>query len=231
MGLFTGREVLNPKPRSCTLMDAVRDDDREMMRKTLEAGEDVTQVNAYMRTPLHKAAYYSGAPEVISSLVSRGADVNAVDKGNWTALHLAARNGHVEAMRLLLDAGTRTDVRDTKHGWTALHLAVIAGNIDGARLLVRADADVRRQGQERGGRRRRTLEENGLTMRDVTDDAVPGIETNGDWEETPRERGEGGRFEAERARRRRGCARLVANRTSFLRRRRHRPPSRSLVTC
>ena len=72
-----------------------------------------------MRTPLHKAAYYSGAPEVISSLISRGADVNAVDKGNWTALHLAARNGHVEAMRLLLDAGTRTDVRDTKHGWTA----------------------------------------------------------------------------------------------------------------
>ena len=114
MGLFTGREVLNPKPRSCTLMDAVRDDDREMMRKTLEAGEDVTQVNAYMRTPLHKAAYYSGAPGVISSLISRGADVNAVDKGNWTALHLAARNGHVEAMRLLLDAGTRTDVRDTK---------------------------------------------------------------------------------------------------------------------
>ena len=178
MGLFTGREVLNPKPRSCTLMDAVRDDDRELMRKTLEAGEDVTQVNAYMRTPLHKAAYYSGAPEVIASLISRGADVNAVDRGNWTALHLAARNGHVEAMRLLLDAGTRMDVRDTKHGWTALHLAVIAGNVDGARLLVRAGADVRVKDKS-GADVETLLEENGLTVRDVTEDAVPGGATNG----------------------------------------------------
>jgi hypothetical protein len=47
-------------------MDAVRDDDRELVSKTLEAGEDVTQTNAYLRTPLHKAAYYSGAPEVES---------------------------------------------------------------------------------------------------------------------------------------------------------------------
>ena len=81
-------------------------------------------------------------------------------------------------MRLLLDAGTRMDVRDTKHGWTALHLAVIAGNIDGARLLVRAGADVRVRDKS-GADVETLLEENGLTMRDVTDDAVPGIETNG----------------------------------------------------
>ena len=43
MGLFTGREVPNPRPRSCTLMDAVRDDDRALVRATLAAGEDVTR--------------------------------------------------------------------------------------------------------------------------------------------------------------------------------------------
>ena len=132
MGLFTGREVPNPKPRSCTLMDAVRDDDRELVSKTLEAGEDVRQTNAYLRTPLHKAAYYSGHPEVIESLIRRGADVNARDKGNWTALHLATRNGHLEAVRLLLDAGSELTVQDSKHGWTALHLAVITGKDGGS---------------------------------------------------------------------------------------------------
>lgn len=140
MGLFTGREVPNPKPRSCTLMDAVRDDDRELVSKTLEAGEDVRQVNAYLRTPLHKAAYYSGAPEVIESLIRRGADVNARDKGNWTPLHLATRNGHVEAVKIFLDAGAELTVQDSKHGWTPLHLAVIAGQTEAARLLVAAGA-------------------------------------------------------------------------------------------
>lgn len=140
MGLFTGREVANPKPRSCTLMDAVRDDDHELVSITLEAGEDVRQTNAYLRTPLHKASYYSGAPEVITSLIQRGADVNARDKGNWTALHLATRNGHVEAVRVLLDAGAELTVQDSKHGWTPLHLAVITGQVEAAKLLVGAGA-------------------------------------------------------------------------------------------
>jgi ankyrin repeat protein len=53
---------------------------------------------------------------VIQGLIARGADVNARDKGNWTALHLAARNGHVEGMRVLLDAGAELAVQDSKHG-------------------------------------------------------------------------------------------------------------------
>ena len=124
MGLFTGREVLNPRPPSRTLMDAVRDNDLDLIDKTLHAGEDVTQTNAYGRTVLHKAAYYSGEPRVIESLIKRGADVNARDRG------------------LLLDAGAETHWRDLKHGWTATHLAVIAGNVVGARMLVKAGADV-----------------------------------------------------------------------------------------
>jgi len=142
MGLFTGREVLNPRPPSRTLMDAVRDNDLDLIDKTLHAGEDVTQTNAYGRTVLHKAAYYSGEPRVIESLIKRGADVNARDRGHWTATHLAARNHHNDAMKLLLDAGAETHWRDLKHGWTALHLAVIAGNVVGARMLVKAGADV-----------------------------------------------------------------------------------------
>ena len=100
MGLFTGREVLNPRPPSRTLMDAVRDNDLDLIDKTLHAGEDVTQTNAYGRTVLHKAAYYSGEPRVIESLIKRGADVNARDRGHWTATHLAARNHHLSLIHI-----------------------------------------------------------------------------------------------------------------------------------
>ena len=112
MGLFTGREVPNPRPPSRTLMDAVRDNDLDLIDKTLASGESVTQTNAYGRTPLHKAAYYSGEPGVIESIIERGADVNARDKGSWTALHLAARNHHNDALALLCLLYTSPSPRD-----------------------------------------------------------------------------------------------------------------------
>ena len=123
-------------------MDAVRDDDHALVLETLARGESVTQTNAYGRTPLHKACYYSGAPAVIEELIRRGADVNAVDKGNWTCAHLAARNHHNLALAALLGCagGTNLAVADVKHGWTAAHSAAIAGNADGARMLRRAGA-------------------------------------------------------------------------------------------
>ena len=101
MGLFTGREVPDPKPRSRTLMDAVRDDDHALVSETLARGERVTQTNAYGRTPLHKAAYYSGEPGVIESIIERGADVEHAAQsskdvtGNESAMGL----GHREYVR------------------------------------------------------------------------------------------------------------------------------------
>ena len=111
-------------------MDAVRDDDRALVAETLARGESVTQTNAYGRTPLHKACYYSGAPAVIEELIRLGADVDAVDKGNWTCAHLAARNHHNDALAVLLSirtegAGTSSArnarrvnlaIADVKHG-------------------------------------------------------------------------------------------------------------------
>jgi ankyrin repeat protein len=138
-------------------MDAVRDDDRALVRATLAAGEDVTQTNAYLRTPLHKAAYYSGDPGVIAELIDRGAIVDARDKGDWTPLHLATRNGHVGAMRVLLARGADATVADAKHGWTALHVAVVAGNAEGVEALVEAGADV--FARDRSGADARTLAE------------------------------------------------------------------------
>jgi len=48
----------------------------------------------------------------IERLIAAGADVHRADKDGDTALHAASRNGHVDAARVLLEAGAKTDVRN-----------------------------------------------------------------------------------------------------------------------
>uniref|UniRef100_A0A3Q3D572 Uncharacterized protein n=1 Tax=Hippocampus comes TaxID=109280 RepID=A0A3Q3D572_HIPCM len=65
------------------------------------------------------------------------------DNDGWTALRSAARGGHGEAVRLLLDAGA--DVDGAYDGHSALSAALLEGHGEVAELLMRrgADTDVR----------------------------------------------------------------------------------------
>ena len=75
------------------------------------------------------------------------------DRNNWgyTALHVAAREGHEGAIRILLDARSDVNAVDvatkeslTPSGWTPLHLAVLSEKPKAAKLLLdnRADASA-----------------------------------------------------------------------------------------
>lgn len=65
---------------------------------------------------------------------------NDMVDGNTTCLHLAAKNGHVEIIRLLLQAGMDIN-RQTQQG-TCLHQAALCGKIDVAKLLLDCGVDV-----------------------------------------------------------------------------------------
>ncbi|GAU98812.1 hypothetical protein RvY_09905 [Ramazzottius varieornatus] len=60
------------------------------------------------RAPIHYAADY-GQKEVIEYLISKGADVNAVDKHGISALLAAIWEGHTDCVRLLLQKGASKD--------------------------------------------------------------------------------------------------------------------------
>jgi ankyrin repeat protein len=114
---------------------------------TMSKGENyvynnVNEKNAYDRSVLHKAAYYSGSANLLECLIKQGAHVNAQDKGAWTPLHLAAKNGHVKAIQILLENGANLNVKDTKHGWTPLHVAIISKQYEAANLLIRAGSSI-----------------------------------------------------------------------------------------
>lgn len=58
-----------------------------------------------------------------------------------TALHRAARNGHLEVARLLLDNGANVEPKD-QYGWTALYRAAETGQLEVARLHIERGACV-----------------------------------------------------------------------------------------
>lgn len=70
------------------------------------------------------AAQY-GDLDKVEKLIDRGIDLK--DKSGYTALHYAARNGHVDVCKLLLNKGANVNAVTKSGCATALHRATSAG--------------------------------------------------------------------------------------------------------
>ena len=85
-------------------------------------------------------------PEIVKLLVDSHVNLDFQDSSGETALHVAARYGHVKCAELLL-AGTpiqksSTDVTEKTFAWTPLHLACVDGQLEMVKLLIDAKADL-----------------------------------------------------------------------------------------
>src|SRR3954463_6935603 len=89
------------------LWDAARRGDAKAVKELLTRGVDVNARTRYGATALWFAAY-KGRDEVVRVLLAGKADPNIADTV-WatTPLALAASQGHVESVKLLLKAGAR----------------------------------------------------------------------------------------------------------------------------
>ncbi|XP_033999703.1 caskin-2-like isoform X6 [Trematomus bernacchii] len=104
-------------------------------------------VNKAKKTPLDLACEF-GRVQVAQLLLSsnmvvallEGERKEPTDSAFTTPLHLAARNGHKDIIRLLLNAGI--DINKTTKSGTALHEASLYGKTEVVRLLLDAGVDV-----------------------------------------------------------------------------------------
>ena len=81
-------------------------------------------------------------------LVEAGVDLDYQDDQGETALHIAARFGHTECARILLEEhdGRKADmeVAEYSFGWTPLFIACVDGHVDIVRILIAAKASLER---------------------------------------------------------------------------------------
>lgn len=68
-------------------------------------------------------------------------DINTSNSNGLNALHLAAKDGHVEIVKELLNRGAAVD-NATKKKNTALHIASLAGQKEVIKILLQFNADV-----------------------------------------------------------------------------------------
>lgn len=60
-------------------------------------------------------------------ILENGANINILNRSGKSALHVAAENGDVANLNLLISNGANLNIRD-KFGLTAMHLAASNGN-------------------------------------------------------------------------------------------------------
>ena len=81
-------------------------------------------------------------------LETSGANVNYVSESGWTALVVAALEGHIDILSFLIESGASVNAV-TNSGWSPLMLAVFGNHCKCVQLLVQEGADVNVQGSAR----------------------------------------------------------------------------------
>lgn len=112
---------------------------RDLLAAVRTSG-NVDERDVCYRTPLMFAAQF-GRLDTVGELLASGARVNLHEKGLYSALMLAAGNGHTDVVRVLAEAGATLDDREITRGWTALIWAAQRGHQDTVALLLALGAD------------------------------------------------------------------------------------------
>jgi len=86
------------------LLWAIKNGDLVIVKDVVEKQNFDVNYEIASRSPLHYAADY-GQTDVLDYLLSKGADVNTVDKHGITPILAAIWEGHTACVRLLLDKG------------------------------------------------------------------------------------------------------------------------------
>ena len=119
-----------------------------MVQVLLEYKADVSALRSTGQTALHYLSMedlggrrqFSQLPKVSQLLLEHGADINARSDDHSTPLHIAARHGRVDVVRVLLEHGASVGAKDGT-GRTPLQLASVYKHSDTIKLLSEHGAE------------------------------------------------------------------------------------------
>lgn len=122
------------------LMIAAYNGNEKAVRALLAHG---AKVNKDGWTPLHYAAS-NGNENIVKMLLEKDAFVDAVSPNATTPLMMAARGGHIYAVKLIYDAGADLTIKNQR-GYTASDFARENKNskiVEGLRFLIDKEAEL-----------------------------------------------------------------------------------------
>ena len=115
--------------------------DDNSQQTNINAEDENGRTQSIWHTRLMSAVQSNNIPYMKTLLNTPGVDVNKADSFHDTALILAVQRGHVECVKVLIDAGV--DVNQVDHlGGTALILAAEFGHFKCVKVLIDAGVDV-----------------------------------------------------------------------------------------
>jgi ankyrin repeat protein len=106
----------------------------ELVRLLLARGADPNLRDIYGWTPLMRAAYENRLTVVRALLASNATKVNVSNDNGATALHQAARRGHLQIVQLLIDHGADLEAKDLRERTPAM-LARAQGHANVANMI------------------------------------------------------------------------------------------------
>lgn len=112
----------------------------ETVRAMIEAKVDVDAAGG--RGGALMQAVEKGSAEIVKMIIEAGVDLEDRYTGNWRALHIAARKGDLETVKMMVARKARLDWHDGPDGKTPLIEAAAAGHLEVARALLDAGAKV-----------------------------------------------------------------------------------------
>lgn len=118
-----------------TIDEAVARGDEAAVRAFLKAHPESAKLGTRPTLPPLLQAILRKKTGLVPVFIEAGADVNAIDGSNRTALHLAVERDTPDIIPALLKAGAKADVRD-RTGWTPLHHAGALDRIECLKALL-----------------------------------------------------------------------------------------------
>ena len=100
---------------------------------------------ALLSTPeIHEANIYRAVKAghvLLTELLIAKADGNIETEDGYTLLHQTSESGHVEGVKILIQAGVEVNNPRGRDGWTPLHLSSMKGHVEVVKRLIQAGGD------------------------------------------------------------------------------------------
>ncbi|KAL0849199.1 hypothetical protein ABMA28_013537 [Loxostege sticticalis] len=122
-------------------------------------------------------AAFNGDKERVNTLIAKAKNitetVNAPDNSGYTALHYAARNGHIDICAILLKNGACINAQTRTGNATPLHKAAAAGKAIAVKFLIDSGATVDMQDVDGKTALHKAVENNKFELVKILLDACP----------------------------------------------------------